>query len=166
MSKYGRKVGEEHHRCGRGGVLTLRLASRQDGVTDRGVRGLPVHVQVVGDLVCDGCGAVYACKDGGVLLTEFCRRQLKTFVSPADKPEHCPSCEVVQDELIKVYLHDPRDYFSVNMKRHGTDCLLCTRCGQVVWAFDHSATRYAAMEAEFEALVASGAIKRVRDPTA
>lgn len=130
-------------------MLMLVFESKLVGETTGGVQGLPVHAQVITHLRCDACNVIYGSRHRGHHLTDYCRRRLQDCRNPETKPRACPCCPADKGKLVEVYLESPQDRFSVNPERYGSDCLLCARCGRLIWFRDHGAEHYQRLEAEF-----------------
>ena len=159
MAQFGpRQAGEPHEACPKkttgeeGGVLTLHFEERRAGENTRGVIGNQVYIKVLAYLRCDVCSALYGVKDQGRSLVDYCRRLAKGFESQAEKPVACPHCPAGKGRLTDAYRNSARDNFSLTPKRHGTSYLLCARCGQLAWVFEHSAEEDRRVQAQLEEL--------------
>jgi hypothetical protein len=77
------------------GRLRHDLVSVQTGLTDRGVRGSPVHEDAVSlYLACRACSALYLAAQRGKTISEIMDVQLKAFVSQGTKcPTQCAKCD-------------------------------------------------------------------------
>lgn len=154
--KPGRLPGERHHGCLSGGFLVISLRQASAGVTERGVIGLPVTVTVIEDLYCDGCYQVFRAQARGQRLTDYCRQLLEQpsagsrYRQAEDKPPtvcgHCPSGKCQPHEA---YLVHHADNWSHTPRRHGVECTICLRSGQLISCLDHGAPERARIDAMF-----------------
>lgn len=136
VRRSGRMPGEVHEGCVYAdGVLALRTRMQKVGETNRGVIGLPVTQSVVAHLRCDRCAAMFEARWADLTLERVCMRLFDAFTSPVERPAACSACGPSHaEQLVDVYLPSALDRFSVTPKRHGTTCVLCLRCGRLVWA--------------------------------
>lgn len=129
-------VGERHVGCTRHGVLCITIERRWAGEwAETSTRRVPVMLETISFLLCDGCRAQYLARDAGKNLVDYCRGLVPDYRPPSVEPTVCPHCpdEDGKNVRLQSVILPVAPGTMLESGSSPSSAKLCLRCGHLLW---------------------------------
>jgi hypothetical protein len=129
-------VGEPHAGCTRHGVLCITIERRWTGEwAETSTRRVPVMIEFLSFLTCDGCRAQYLARDAGKNLVDYCRGLVPNYRPLSVEPAVCPYCsgEDGKNTRLRSVILPVVPGIAAESGSLPSSVKLCLRCGHLLW---------------------------------